>query len=519
MKKKSSKSKPSKNSNESVFLEHHDNINLFQLLVEQIGDEVLVVKSNGHIVFVNDAAVKGLGFSRKNIINKPITEFIHEKMSVKKWKQIRFNMLKRLKKPYSFITKRIIKDGGVSIIDVTAVYMKYQNEDFILTVARDITDRVNLEQRLQDSETRFRLISEQAVECIFLLDFKGRINYANHAGLELLGLNNENYQDRYFKEFIAKDSLQKATECFDKVKLGGSVIRDEINLTGKDNKGLITEFTGSVIKKDGQTTEICVMIRDISRKKQLELFIKESEKMRALQHFITGTTQEIRAPLRGVLERTKRLLDLYQKRDFEYIGYKEYKRIFKSIENMQSQVQYCFDTIQRLLELNRKKVGLTVDHCPVNTVVRSSMKMVEHALEVSDIALKCKLARNLPMVSIATIELTQIIVNILNNAIQAISSRGEITFRTRFNKVDNVIEIDCTDDGVGISKENLPRLFEPFFTTKERGLERNSGLGLTIAYSLVKTVNGDIKIKSSFRNGTSIKILLPVYSPKKLTKG
>ena len=72
-----------------------------------------------------------------------------------------------------------------------------------------------------------------------------------------------------------------------------------------------------------------------------------------------------------------------------------------------------------------------------------------------------------------------------------------------------MITVDIEDSGVGIPQENLARIFEPFFTTKHFGVEKRSGLGLSIVYSLVQSAGGDIEIQSSLRKGTFVRVLLP----------
>jgi signal transduction histidine kinase len=92
---------------------------------------------------------------------------------------------------------------------------------------------------------------------------------------------------------------------------------------------------------------------------------------------------------------------------------------------------------------------------------------------------------------------------------------GKVQITSRYQKAIDCVRIDCRDDGVGIPKEALSRVFEPFFTMKPRGLEKSSGLGLSIVYSIIKTHQGQVKIKSEYRKGTLVTILLPTYKHKK----
>jgi len=107
-----------------------------------------------------------------------------------------------------------------------------------------------------------------------------------------------------------------------------------------------------------------------------------------------------------------------------------------------------------------------------------------------------------------------VMVKILTNALQALPGGGTIQLKTSMNKKEQRISVDCHDDGVGIAKDHLGRVFEPFYTTKQRGLEKSSGLGLAIVYSVIKSFQGDVIITSNLRTGTHVRILLPVYSKR-----
>ncbi len=103
-------------------------------------------------------------------------------------------------------------------------------------------------------------------------------------------------------------------------------------------------------------------------------------------------------------------------------------------------------------------------------------------------------------------ELNQVFMNILINAAQAIEGRGHILVRTRVT--DDQVEVMIQDDGSGVAPENIPRLFEPFFTTKEVG--KGTGLGLHIAYDIVKKHRGTIEVQSEWGKGTAFTVRLPV---------
>ena len=365
-----------------------EEINLFNYMVNHIGDELTLIDHTGKIVYVNDAAMRGLGYSREYILKRNVTDFFRKRISARRWQNDHFAELKRLKGPVSLQIERRIKGGKFQVVDVTAVYMPFRNEEYILSVARDITG----------------------------------------------------------------------------------------NLA-------------------------------IQRRKQLEM---ESEKTKVLENFIAGSAQEIQHPLMGVLSRARSLVDKYRKKNFEYISYKEFQLMLKTLDGICDQVKYCYDTTDRLINLHRKKLKLSRSSCDVNQVIQEIIRMRRSALLSQEIDCRLDLRAHLPAAGIGELELTEVINNLMNNAFQAMPGGGQMTIKSTLMKQESRILIEIKDDGVGIPQDMVGQVFEPFFTTKQRGLERNAGLGLSIAQSLIRAARGEIVIQSRMRKGTNVKIYLPV---------
>jgi signal transduction histidine kinase len=250
---------------------------------------------------------------------------------------------------------------------------------------------------------------------------------------------------------------------------------------------------------------------------EFEKLQRDTEKMKALQQFIQGTTQEIKGPLHALFQKCQYLVDKYKDRSFEYIGYKEFKEIIAVLETIRDHSKHSVDTVDQLVSLNKKKAGLKGNHCDANHVVHEAVKMLRYALEVSNISIVLKLAPSLPNVAIGSLELNQVVINVLTNAIQAVPGGGKIEIKTHMDTSRRVC-FEFKDNGVGIPKDSLSRIFEPFFTAKPRGLEKSTGLGLSIVYSIVKSYGGDIIIQSSLRQGTNVKICLPAFKGSKAKK-
>lgn len=225
---------------------------------------------------------------------------------------------------------------------------------------------------------------------------------------------------------------------------------------------------------------------------------------------ISGLAQEIDAPLQSLVKSSQKLLNDYRSRDFEYISYKDFKNIIATLDQMHRQLQRCAVTTQRMISLSKGRGVLSLQSSSINETITEILHLLQQRLASAKIKVTTQLEGHLPAVAIGKVECHQVVHNVMINAIQAMPAGGKIRIRTLLSPERNMVGIDVEDEGVGITPEHLPKVFEPFFTTKERGVEKSVGLGLSIVYSLLHSVGGDIHIQSSLRKGTRVHIDLPV---------
>jgi len=229
---------------------------------------------------------------------------------------------------------------------------------------------------------------------------------------------------------------------------------------------------------------------------------------------ISSLAHELDSPLKSILTRTRKLITDYKNRDFEFISFKDFKVIISTLEQLERQLEHCSQTTSRMLYVGKRQARLEANNCQINDVIKSVSADLSQQLKIARIKIVSRLSAQLPMVSVGPIECHQIIHNVIINAIQAMPGGGVIRVKTALDKARGIVGIDVTDQGVGITPEHLTKVFEPFFTTKERGIDKSSGLGLSIIYSIINAAGGSVHIKSSLRKGTTVQISLPVHPSK-----
>ena len=145
----------------------------------------------------------------------------------------------------------------------------------------------------------------------------------------------------------------------------------------------------------------------------------------------------------------------------------------------------------------------------MNETIKDILGLLQQPFSMHKIKVQSRCAKNLPKVNLSKIDGHQVIHNILTNAIQAMPAGGTVSIHTSFDAKSKLVTVEITDQGVGIASAHLPKVFEPFFTTKDHGVEKSSGLGLSIVYAIVQAAGGSINIQSSLRKGTQVRLLFP----------
>ena len=229
---------------------------------------------------------------------------------------------------------------------------------------------------------------------------------------------------------------------------------------------------------------------------------------------VSGLAHELDSPLKAILAHTQKLINDYKNRDFELISYKDFKVIISSLAQLERQIGHCSHTTTRMLYMAKRQAHLEKNNCQINDIIQNIVDDLSQQLKSAHIKLSSRVGKQLPLISVGPVESYQVIYNVIINAVQAMPGGGLIKVKTSLDKVQRFISIDITDEGVGIAPDHLPKVFEPFFTTKERSIDKSSGLGLSIVYSIINAAGGSVHIKSSLRKGTTVGISLPVYQSK-----
>jgi two-component system, NtrC family, sensor kinase len=233
--------------------------------------------------------------------------------------------------------------------------------------------------------------------------------------------------------------------------------------------------------------------------------LKEAEhtdKLASIGRLAAGVGHEINNPLAIIGQKTGLIEDL-----LEMTGPFDHKdTIASGLKVINQSVDRCKAITHRLLGFARR-TEVVAEELQVNEVVKEVLLFLDSSLLYNRIKLELQLDEYLPPVTSDRMQLQQVFLNILNNAIDAIGKDGLISIMT--HTIAGDIRVVIQDTGPGIDDSILPHIFEPFYTTKETG--KGTGLGLSITYGLIKRLGGDITVRTHIGQGTAFTITIPLH--------
>lgn len=264
------------------------------------------------------------------------------------------------------------------------------------------------------------------------------------------------------------------------------------------------DLTNRIPKLSGEMGQIATAINEMSQElleiKQLEEQAQHVERLTLVGEVTAGLAHDIRNPLMAI-------------RGFAQLLYEN--------SNQKEQAEYAAIIVKETDRMNRLIEQLLrfasppkaeIDQVDVNEVLDSAILLVNTKATLGQIEILREVDTALPCVQADAEQLRQVLLNIILNAIQAITTgEGSILINTRYAETENMVHVSVTDTGTGIESDNLAKIFNPFFTTKPKG----TGLGLSVAYRLVDSWGGKITVHSLPDCGSVFTIILPVTEGEK----
>jgi two-component system NtrC family sensor kinase len=395
------------------------------------------------------------------------------------------------------------KGGDERLVDLSAASVRSGATSYGTVVSlRDVTDQRRAHHEIARSEARYRHLFEDASDAIMTFDSLGRFTSVNGAGEVISGYSREELIGHFFGPLLPLSELPRAVSEFRRA-LAGSPGQFESVVIRKDGERRHITITYSCPQR---SQEVLCLIRDATEEKQLQQQLIQSEKMAAIGQLVSGVAHELNNPLASIsafaqLMLADRALPTEDRHSAEVIV-AEARRASRIVHN--------------LLTFARQHRAEKV-YADINKVLEDTLDLRAYELNVRGIRLQRDLADPPPHTMVDVYQLQQVLLNLVTNAEQAMSScdrpHHRLTVCTRGGAEH--IRIEVEDTGPGIPEDSLERIFNPFYTTKALG--QGTGLGLSISLGIISEHGGRVWAENLPGGGCRFCIDLPVLAPSEAT--
>lgn len=375
-------------------------------------------------------------------------------------------------------------------------------------VTRELTDRYTkiIEEKAQESlHTQKKLektlsekkqteaIVRSVADGVVVVNDKGEVLLMNPAAEKLLDVQKERKIGRPLLEGTKEGqlfSIAKETEG------GGRDI--ELNSSEDETKKILRSSSAVIEDENGKTVGMVTVLSDITKQKELDQM--KSDFVASVSHELRNPMGAIQQSISVILTGTAGPLTDHQ------------KKFLTNAERNLKRLRTLIDDLLDLAKLEARKMELKCESCSMERIVSEVLETMETWAKNKNIALVKRLSPSLPEIPMDADRVTQILVNLISNAIKFTPQGGTITVEAALTSDGSIMEVSVADTGIGIAQEDISKMFNKFQQVgKKKPVDATgTGLGLAIVKELVQLHGGDIRVESALEKGTKFTFTLPV---------
>ncbi len=317
----------------------------------------------------------------------------------------------------------------------------------------------------------------------------GKVTFINSIAAEMLGV------DKFAAVGLASEEIfpENLRELIISSGNKTGVSEAHVQIPLKDGGGLpIAASATEIVTEEGNFVGFMLILRDLSQIKRLQEEVQRKEKMAIIGNLAAGVAHEVRNPLSSIKGYATFFGSLFD----------EGSENRKAANVMTAEVERLNRVISELMEIARPS-DIRPKETDLSTVLDTSLRLVQQEMEVFRIAASSSIDDDIGPLFIDPDRITQALINLYINGIQAMSEGGELTIRAR--RQGEGVVVSVRDTGGGMPGEMIPKIFDPYYTTKKTG----TGLGLAIVQKIVEAHGGSVEVESAKGIGTTFSVYLP----------
>ena len=396
----------------------------------------------------------------------------------------------------------------------------------------EIIERVQAEEALRESEEKYRTILHSIQEGYYEVDLAGNLTFFNetlrrhlkYSKDELMGMNN--------RQFTSNETVERVYETFNSVyKTGKAATAFDLEMIAKDGTKKFVELSVSLMRDpEGEPIGFRGVARDVTERKKAEEQAKlhqqqlmQASKMVALGTLVSGVAHEVNNPnnfimlnspiLNEAWDNVIPILEKYYEENGDFIvGGMKYTEmrgnipsLFAGISDGAKRIKRIVDDLKNYVRDETADMTQSVD---INGVIKYAATLLSNMIKKSTNHFSIEYGKNLPLLNGNFQRLEQVMINLIQNACQALPDPQKgIFISTQFVEKESAVVIKVRDEGTGIPPETVSQITDPFFTTKQDS--GGVGLGLSISSKIIEEHGGTMHFESEIGAGTTVKIVLP----------
>lgn len=472
-------------------------------LSDALPDPCFVIARDGTIVAANEAAAAELQKPKAALVGRQFVSLLYPSSQPGFSTALATCFAKKQRQHCTLMLN--LPNGVAHDVDVSlSTYSTSGREEdsLCLSVVRDIS----AEKQKDIDLLRFSNVAHYTLNPLEITDVDGQIIYVNPAFERASGYSKEEMIGKNPNVFGSGKHPKSFWEKMWKTITAGDVWVGEVENKRRNGEPYLTYLLISpVVDQSGKIAGYFGVHRDITEQRRLEQQLFQAQKMESIGTLAAGIAHEVGNPLTSISS----LVQVVQRTTQD-----DFTK--EKLELIKHQVTRISKIIRDLVDFSRPST-YEVQLTDVNKCVRQAVDIVRVGKKSRAIHFDMSLDPGIPSLHLVPDQVEQVLINILINAADAVfdmqqhhpdKGEGRIAVSSRADG-DN-LEINITDDGKGMTEEEVEQIFEPFFTTK--GVGEGTGLGLWVSYGIVKSFHGHIRVQSHVDEGSSFTILFPLHS-------
>ncbi|KIX15786.1 PAS domain S-box protein [Dethiosulfatarculus sandiegensis] len=494
-----------------------ESLHMQSLVLEQIQDMVTVTDLKGRIQYVNQATCNIFGKSKEELLGQHVRVYGDDPANSAALDEILAQT--REKGHWRGQVVNHVARGMPLFLDCRTHTVRSPDGRPIAFcgISTDISERIESEELLKESEHRFRSFVENANDIVYELSPQGVLTYVSPNWLEFMGEAPEEALHRPLALYVHPEDQEKLDLFLVKV-LDPDQCQKSLEYRALHADGSIhwhTATASCLYDEQGELVSFVGIARDMTdaklleqEKQVLESQLRQAQKMEAVGTLAGGIAHDFNNILTTISGYSELALDDATRGKATPL---ELNQILKAADRAK-------ELIQQIMVFSRK-AAFEPRPVNLNQLIRDAVSIIKRTIPKM-ISVEENLAKDLYLTNGDATRLEQVILNLASNAKDAMPQGGRLIIETENVNLDNefvaghlgvkpgdYIQLTVSDTGMGMDKETLDHIFEPFYTTKEVG--KGTGLGLASVYGIVKSHQGYTSCYSEPKRGASFKIFLP----------